>query len=134
MAGIESAHEDLCFPFGSVWNCEQKKPCLAILIEGKVEVKILALEHELPGATAGKFHQYTVQEARKAWDIYQAGLIRELYFRADRDEAVLVLECASLEEAHSKLCDLPFVREGLIAFELIPLKAYPGFERLFAGD
>jgi hypothetical protein len=26
---------------------------------------------------------------------------------------------------------LPFVREGLINFELIPLKAYPGFARLF---
>jgi len=26
---------------------------------------------------------------------------------------------------------LPLVKEGLITFELIPLKAYPGFERLF---
>ena len=32
------------------------------------------------------------------------------------------------------LAQLPFVREGLIIFELIPLKAYPGFERLFAKD
>jgi hypothetical protein len=30
------------------------------------------------------------------------------------------------------LADLPFVREGLIAFDLIPLRAYPGFERLFS--
>jgi hypothetical protein len=71
-------------------------------------------------------------EARKAWELHQAGIIRELYFRADRNEAVLVLECASSVEAQGILAELPFVRERLIAFELIPLKAYPGFERLFS--
>ncbi len=97
-------------------------------------MKIMALEHELPGATAEKFQKYGVQEARKVWDLYLAGMIRELYFRADRDEAVLVLECNSREEAQATLADLPFVREGLITFELISLKAYPGFERLFTRD
>ena len=95
-------------------------------------MKILALEHELPGATAEKFKRYANEEARKTWDLHQAGLIRELYFRSDRNEAVLALECPSIEEAQRMLAELPFVREGLIAFELIPLKAYPGFERLFA--
>jgi 23S rRNA C2498 (ribose-2'-O)-methylase RlmM len=64
--------------------------------------------------------------------LHQAGLIRELYFRSDRNESVLVLECCSIEEAERTLRELPFVREGLIDFELVPLKAYPGFERLFA--
>ena len=95
-------------------------------------MKILALEQELPGATAENFQIQTKAEARKAWELHQAGIIRELYFRADRNEAVLVLECASSEEAQGILAELPFVREGLIAFELIPLKAYPGFERLFS--
>jgi hypothetical protein len=95
-------------------------------------MKILAIEHELPNTVAEDFHRYANEEARKAWVLHQAGLIRELYFRFDRDVAVLVLECASTEEAHTTLAELPFVREGLIAFELIPLKAYPGFERLFA--
>jgi muconolactone delta-isomerase len=95
-------------------------------------MKILALEHEIPGATAEKFQRYAKEEARKAWDLHQAGVIRELYFRADRNEAVLVLECASVVEARATLADLPFVREGLITFEMIPLTAYPGFERLFA--
>jgi len=95
-------------------------------------MKILALEHELPGAMAENFQRQAEAEACKAWELYQAGVIRELYFRADRNEAVLVLECASIVEAQGILADLPFVREGLIAFELIPLKAYPGFERLFA--
>ena len=94
-------------------------------------MKILALEHELPGATAEQFQQYANDEARKVWELHQAGIIRELYFHADKNEAVLILECASVVEAHEILAALPFVREGLITFEIIPLKAYSGFARLF---
>jgi hypothetical protein len=94
-------------------------------------MKILALEHELPGATADQFQQYANDEARKVWEYHQAGIIRELYFRAEKNEAVLVLECASVIEAQDILAALPFVQAGLISFEAIPLKAYPGFARLF---
>ena len=94
-------------------------------------MKIIALEHELPGATPDAYQLHAHEEARIAWELYQAGLIRELYFRADQTSAVLVLECASTDEAANILGELPFVQEGLISFELIPLKAYPGFARLF---
>jgi muconolactone delta-isomerase len=95
-------------------------------------MKILALEHELPGATAKKFPQHARAEALRVWELYQQGIIRELYFRADRNEAVLVLECEDIEAAQQTLAILPFVKHGLITFELIPLTAYPGFARLFA--
>lgn len=95
-------------------------------------MKIIALEHELPNATAVQFQQHAKDEARTVWQLTQSGVIRESYFRADRDEAVLVLECASVEEAQKTLSTLPFVQNGLITFELIPLRAYPGLERLFA--
>lgn len=97
-------------------------------------MKILALEHELPNATAEGFQQYAKDEARKVWELVQAGAIRESYFRADRSEAVLVLECSSVDEAREALSTLPFVLNKLIAFELIPLKAYSGFERLFVKE
>ena len=97
-------------------------------------MKILALEHELAGAKAEHFHEHAVAEARKVWDLSQAGLIRESYFRADRNEAVLILECESVFDAEEALSALPFVQSNLIAFELIPLKAYSGFGRLFARD
>ena len=98
-------------------------------------MKILAIEHDPPDVTADQFTQpLLLAEAQRAWELYQAGLIRELYFRADRYEAVLVLECTDVDEARSILDTLPLVREKLIGFELIPLKAYPGFARLFAAD
>lgn len=97
-------------------------------------MKILALEHELPNVTAGGFQQYAKDEARMVWALNQAGVVRESYFRADRSEAVLVLECSSVDEAREALSTLPFVQNKLITFELIPLKAYSGFERLFVKE
>jgi len=94
-------------------------------------VKILALEHNRPTATTDGFQQYAKDEARKVWELVQAGVIRESYFRADRSEAIFVLECSAVNEAHEALSTLPFVENQLITFELIPLKAYSGFERLF---
>ena len=54
-----------------------------------------------------------------------AGLRRELDFRQNRDAAVLVLECEDIAEAREVLGTLPLVREGLIAFELVPLVPTP---------
>ena len=97
-------------------------------------MKILALEQEAPGLTAADFEPHLHAEATRAWELYQAGVIREMYFRADASEAVLILECADVEEAAAVLATLPLVKHGLITFNLIPLRAYPGFSRLFAND
>ncbi len=94
-------------------------------------MKILALEKETPGVTAEQFQPHLKAEAACAWQLYQAGLIRELYFNRDAHTAVLILEAASLDEARQALTHLPLVQEGLIEFELIPLAPYNGFERLF---
>ncbi|GAK55547.1 hypothetical protein U27_02381 [Candidatus Vecturithrix granuli] len=95
-------------------------------------MKILALEKEVPGKTAADFQPHLTPEAGKVWELYQAGVIREIYFRGDRHEAVLILECADVAEARETLNALPLVKARLIDFEIIPLVAYPGFARLFA--
>jgi hypothetical protein len=97
-------------------------------------MRIIVLERELPGATAADFHLYAQAEAARMWELYQNGVIREMYFRADRNEAVLGLECTNTEQAHAELQTLPFVQHGLIAFDVIPLKPYPGFAQLFAKE
>lgn len=55
-------------------------------------MKILAFE-DLPTATKENFDAYGQEEAKHVWDLYQSGVIRGIYFRADKNEAVLVLEC-----------------------------------------
>jgi len=94
-------------------------------------MKILALELEKPGLSASDFQPFLKSEAAQAWALYQAGVIRELYFNADQHTAVLVLECSGIEEAQKTLAALPLVQAGLIQFDLVPLVPYSGFSRLF---
>lgn len=97
-------------------------------------MKILAMEKEVPGVTGEEFKPHLKAEAARAWELYQTGVFRELYFRADRHEAVLILECTDVDEAYEVLNTLPLVKEGLITFDVIPLVPYPGFSRLFAEE
>ena len=94
-------------------------------------MKILVLEKEVAGTTSEDFQPYLKAEARKVWELQQQNIIREIYFRTDRSCAVMILECHDVEEAEKNLKALPLVQANLIEFEIIPLKPYPGFERLF---
>lgn len=94
-------------------------------------MKILAIEKEVEGTNPGQFSIYAREEAHAVWELYQKGIIREVYFRNDRNEAILILECKDKIEAKKNINSLPLVKKRLIDFEIIPLKPYPGFERLF---
>jgi hypothetical protein len=95
-------------------------------------MRIVAIERPVAGVTDEQFTpEIASAEARRAWDLHQAGTIRELYFHADRPMSVLILECGDLAEADAALSSLPMVAAGLIEFEVLPLRAYPGFARLF---
>jgi hypothetical protein len=94
-------------------------------------MKILAIEKETPGVTSEQFKPHLEAEAARVWQLYQAGIFRELYFRQDQSSAVLVLECADVDDAARVLNSLPLVRHGLITFEIMALIPYPGFARLF---
>lgn len=94
-------------------------------------MKIIALEKEKPTAQSSDFKKYRQKEAKVLWELYQKNVVREFYFRDDQKAAVLILETDSKEQAENELSGLPFVKNDLIEFELLPLKPYPGFERLF---
>ncbi len=95
-------------------------------------MKLLALERPVPGVADASFTPDLLRrEAARAWELHLLGDIRELYFRADRHEAVLVLEADDVAGARRILAQLPLVQAGLIDFEIVPLRAYPGFARLF---
>ena len=97
-------------------------------------MKILAMEKGIVDIKPEQLAPHLKAEAAQVWKLVQDGLIRETYFRTDRTEAVLMLECADLGEAQRVLQSLPLVKEGLICFEVIPLKPYTGFARLFEND
>jgi hypothetical protein len=99
-----------------------------------VKMKILALEREKPNVTAEQFSPHLRAEAARVWELYQAGVLREIYFSQDRHEAVLILECVDGPEAQQVLNSLPLVKAGLITFDIIPLVPYSGFGRLFVAE
>jgi len=95
-------------------------------------MKFLAQEKEVAGIQDERFTPDLLQrEAARAWELQQAGVFREMYFRSDRHEAILILECESLSAAQKALNSLPLVQSGLIQFDLAPLVPYDGFARLF---
>ena len=93
-------------------------------------MKCIALERELPGATPEDFAMYGEEEALQVWNLIQQDKIREIFFHKDKNDAVIILECKDEKEAGEILDNLPFVIKGLTEFEVIPLKPYPGLERL----
>jgi len=94
-------------------------------------MRILALEKEVPGASAGDNTALLRAEARAVWELMQSGIIREIHFRDDRSQAVILLEAESTAQVHQVLAQLPLVKAGRIQFEVIGLRPYPGFARLF---
>ena len=96
-------------------------------------MKILAMEKGTPGVKSDQFAPHLKPEAKRVWELIQSGVIREAYFRGDCSNAVLILECPTLDAAARELSSLPLVNSGLISFDLITLIPYPGFARLFTG-
>lgn len=95
-------------------------------------MKILALSRRQPGTTTEQLQPLQVAEAQQVWRLHKAGVFREMYFRQDSPGAVVVLECASVEEARRALGTLPMVEAGLLDFDVIPLGAFFPLENLFA--
>jgi len=96
-------------------------------------MKILALETEVSDVRDDQFTlELLAEEAQRAWELYQEGTIRELFFSQEQYEAVLILECGDSAEAQRVIDSLPLVKAGLIGFKIVPLVPYDGFARLFS--
>lgn len=92
-------------------------------------MKILAIEKELDGVDWKSETETLEAEARQVYKLQQTGFIREIYFDNNHN-AILILECGTMEKAAELLNSLPLVKKGLIEFEIIALNPYTGFERI----
>ncbi len=91
-------------------------------------MKILAIEEAL--TSVGYTDELLRAEAAAVLKLSNSGVIREIYFKKEAREAVILLECESAEEAERILNTLPLVQHGLIRFRISGLTPYDGFERL----
>jgi hypothetical protein len=96
-------------------------------------MKILAIAKVDPQTTPEKIKPFLEAEVQHAWKLYKEGTVREMYSCPDRRLGVVfVLECGSADAAKKSLDELPFVREKLIDFEIVPLGPFSYFEMLFS--
>lgn len=94
-------------------------------------MRFLAIGREKPDIVWESLSAELAAEAQAVWDLHTSGRLREIYFTTGRSEVVLLLDCASRQEAADALASLPLVRQQLIIFELKLLEPYTGYERLF---
>lgn len=93
-------------------------------------MKILALPKAVSSSSANAFDPQLVNaEVDAVLRLYQAGVIRDIYTRANSRGIVFTLEASSPEEAKKVLDDLPAVQRGVIEIELFPLAPFLGFLR-----
>jgi hypothetical protein len=90
------------------------------------------VDTSFPGLTREEAAALGRAEARRAWELHQAGIVREITFRTDAHRSIMFLEAPDEAAAREALGSLPFVRAGLLAFEVIGLRPYDGWARLFA--
>jgi hypothetical protein len=95
-------------------------------------MKIIAIEKVILGVSPEDIKPYLVEETKKVWELYQQGIIREIYFTENND-AILILEVKDTDEALENIKQLPLVQNNLIEFIIHEMHPYRGYARLF-GD
>jgi hypothetical protein len=92
-------------------------------------MKLLALEQETTSVNWDEETEVLINESYQVYHLFQEGIIRDIYF-TETENAVIILECASKDEAFAILATLPLVKAGLISFEVMELRPYSGFDRI----
>lgn len=92
-------------------------------------MKLLAIEKELSEVNWNQENEVLINESYRVYKLFQDGIIREIYFN-ENENAIIMLECATKEEAQDVLGTLPLVEAGLISFSVMELHPYSGFDRI----
>ncbi|MDR3454495.1 MAG: muconolactone Delta-isomerase family protein [Rhodoferax sp.] len=72
--------------------------------------------------------ELTARESQRVRELYAAGLLRQVWKRADVPGAAILWEAASEAEVRAALATLPIAQAGMLEIvALTPLEPYPGF-------
>jgi muconolactone delta-isomerase len=72
--------------------------------------------------------ELTARESARVRELYAAGLLRQVWRRADTPGATILWEAASQSEVEAAIHSLPIAQAGMLELVLlIPLAPYPGF-------
>ena len=93
-------------------------------------MKILAVEKNVRPIDPENEKMILSEEAILVYELYHDEIVREFYFN-ENHEAILVLEYSSVAACEELLHELPLVKRGFTRFELMEMRRYTGFERIF---
>jgi len=83
--------------------------------------RILAMGHLTPGTSRADIAPVMKDEVPATLQLYLDGKIDQWYFRTDVNGVVFIMNCSTVEEAHTILEKLPLGQHKMMEFELIPL-------------
>ena len=66
---------------------------------------------------------YQEAETRGVQALRDRGVIEQLYVRLDGSASYVIVEAASQEAARAAFEQLPFIKNGVLEFELFPVRA-----------
>lgn len=95
-------------------------------------MRVLAMSYDNPNISWDGKEEVLRKEAEFVWRLNQRDIIRDIWFTEPNKDAVLILECDSLNQAKEIINEFPLVKDGLISFNILQIIPYDGFERLFA--
>ncbi len=90
-------------------------------------MQFLSISQRRKGFAEQEYAVLAEQESERARELYAAGLIRQIWHRADTPGACLLWEAESEEQVREVWKTFPFAQAGMTEVTLIPLKPYGGF-------
>jgi muconolactone delta-isomerase len=90
-------------------------------------MQFLSISQRRKGFAEEEYASLAEQESERARELYAAGLIRQIWHRADMPGACLLWEAEGEEQVREVWKTFPFAGAGMTEVTLIPLKPYGGF-------
>lgn len=95
-------------------------------------MQIIAILRVKPETTEERQAPLRKPEAAEVWRLMSADVVRSIHF-IPGPGALLHIESNDEAEARAHVGELPMVKQGVVAVELLPLKPFTGLEALFAS-
>jgi muconolactone delta-isomerase len=90
-------------------------------------MQFLSISQRREGFAEEEYARLAEQESERARELYAAGLIRQIWHRADIPGACLLWEAEGEEQVREVWKTFPFAEAGMTEVTLVPLKPYGGF-------
>lgn len=79
-----------------------------------------------------KIQSLEAPEADRVWELYEAGVLIEIYLFADMSGAVILLDTETEAEAAEAIESLPMVREKVLTPDIRPMTVWPEMCRMLS--